>query len=144
MARNVRFRLNSPQVVSETVDGEAIVVNLDSGTYFSIKGDGVLVWNAILNGATVEELTAAVSAQAGADTGQVEASMAAFCESLAAEGLIAARTDAADAPVLDFASAGAGLLEPAFESYNDMQDLILLDPVHEVAEQGWPHVQAGA
>jgi len=28
------------------------------------------------------------------------------------------------------------------EKYTDMQDLVLLDPVHEVDERGWPHVQS--
>lgn len=27
---------------------------------------------------------------------------------------------------------------PALESYTDMQDLLLLDPIHEVDEMGWP------
>jgi hypothetical protein len=27
---------------------------------------------------------------------------------------------------------------PALEKYNDMQDLLLLDPIHETDEQGWP------
>ena len=28
---------------------------------------------------------------------------------------------------------------PVLEKFTDMQDLILLDPVHEVSERGWPH-----
>jgi hypothetical protein len=28
---------------------------------------------------------------------------------------------------------------PALEKHSDMQDLILLDPVHEVGPRGWPH-----
>jgi hypothetical protein len=31
---------------------------------------------------------------------------------------------------------------PRFEKHTDMQDLILLDPVHEVADTGWPHAKA--
>jgi hypothetical protein len=27
------------------------------------------------------------------------------------------------------------------ERYEDMQDLILLDPVHEVEEEGWPRAK---
>ena len=33
---------------------------------------------------------------------------------------------------------------PTLEKYTDMQDLVLLDPVHEVDERGWPHAQAAA
>jgi hypothetical protein len=28
---------------------------------------------------------------------------------------------------------------PVLQKYSDMQDLLLLDPIHEVDETGWPH-----
>ncbi len=68
-----------------------------------------------------------------------------FSRSLAAQGLIVERQDPVDAAVtLDVARGGQGLLKPRLETYSDMQDLILLDPVHEVDERGWPHAQAAA
>ena len=33
---------------------------------------------------------------------------------------------------------------PSFTTFTDMQDIILLDPVHEVDARGWPHAPAGA
>jgi hypothetical protein len=30
---------------------------------------------------------------------------------------------------------------PILEKYVDMQDLLLLDPIHEVDERGWPNVK---
>jgi hypothetical protein len=144
MSDQHRFRLNSPRVVSEAVDGEAIIVNLDSGTYYSIKGDGILIWDAIVAGAPVDEIAAAVSSQTGASVETVQPALTAFSQSLSAEGLIVPREDVGEPPVVDVSSGGPGLLQPTLESFSDMQDLILLDPVHEVDEQGWPHVQAGA
>jgi hypothetical protein len=32
---------------------------------------------------------------------------------------------------------------PGFATFTDMQDIILLDPVHEVDTRGWPHASAG-
>jgi hypothetical protein len=32
----------------------------------------------------------------------------------------------------------ARFVEPALNKYTDMQELLLLDPVHEVSEAGWP------
>ncbi len=140
-----RYRLNSPQVVSETLDGETIVVNLDTGTYYSIKGDGILLWNAFIDGASLGEIVAAVAEQSGASMERAEPSLEAFSAKLVSEGLIVLReTEAPPAGAIDLSGGGPGLLEPSVESYSDMQDLILLDPVHEVDEQGWPHVQASA
>jgi hypothetical protein len=34
---------------------------------------------------------------------------------------------------------GESYLQPSFEKYSDMQEMLLLDPIHEVSEAGWPH-----
>ena len=38
--RAVTYRVNSPNVISETMGGETIIVNLASGHYFSLQGRG--------------------------------------------------------------------------------------------------------
>src|SRR4029077_555308 len=48
--RAVRYRVNSPQVISETVGGETIIVNLASGHYFSLQGTAVDVWQGLERG----------------------------------------------------------------------------------------------
>jgi hypothetical protein len=71
-----------------------------------------------------------------------------FLDTLSAEGLIESRDgDAAGESVAAAAAGGdengdrpkAPFAEPALEKHTDMQDLILLDPVHEVDARGWPH-----
>ena len=141
MADRPRFRLSSPQAVGETVDGEAIVVNLGTGTYYSMKGDSLVLWEAIAAGATVDEIAEVGAEMVGEPREAVAAVVDGFCASLAAEGLIVEREPTGEPPAVDLSGAGRGLLEPSFETYADMQDLILLDPVHEVDERGWPHAQ---
>ena len=34
----LKYELNEPATVAETIDGEAVVINLDKGIYFSIRG----------------------------------------------------------------------------------------------------------
>jgi hypothetical protein len=145
MTGRSRFRLNSPQVVAETIDGEAIIVNLVTGTYYSLPGDSMLVWTAILDGATVEKMAEAASRATGEPFEAASDAIGEFCASLEEQGLIVpvGENGAGDAPV-DFSDGGPGLLEPAYESYSDMRDLVLLDPVHEVEESGWPHAQQSA
>ena len=33
---------------------------------------------------------------------------------------------------------------PVIQRYTDMQDLLLLDPIHEVEESGWPNMKSEA
>ena len=34
--------------------------------------------------------------------------------------------------------AGVAYTEPSLSVFSDMQDLLLLDPIHDVSEAGWP------
>ena len=34
------FRINSPTVVHEIIDGEAVIVNMKNGSYYSVDGVG--------------------------------------------------------------------------------------------------------
>ena len=127
MSDQRRFRLNSPRVVSEAVDGEAIIVNLDSGTYYSIKGDGILVWDAFVAGASVDEIAAAVCDQTGASGDTVQPTLVTFVQSLADRGpSIVPLEGEGEAVVVDVSGGGPGLLSPTLESFSDMQDLIYL------------------
>ncbi len=143
-----RYRLHTPQVVAEAIEGpdavygEAIIVNLDSGTYYSLTGDTILLWNAIAAGASVAELVDAVAERTGEPSARVREAVSGFVESLLEHGLIVERSDGDEPQVqIDLSLGGNGLLEPEIATYTDMQDLIMLDPVHEVDERGWPHVQ---
>jgi hypothetical protein len=50
-------------------------------------------------------------------------------------------------PAAEMGSNGAASLDrrpfapPIFERYDDMRDLLTLDPIHEVSEEGWPHTR---
>ena len=43
----MRYRINYPQVINETIDGEAIIINLVTGSYYSLDKTGAEVWELI-------------------------------------------------------------------------------------------------
>ena len=43
----MRLRVNRPTVISETIDGEAVVINLDSGHYYSLDGTAGEIWSLV-------------------------------------------------------------------------------------------------
>ena len=72
--------------------------------------------------------------------------MSSFCAELEREGLIVSLDGTADSdpePSFDLPQPNNGQVfsPPVVEKYTDMQDLVLLDPVHEVDERGWPHAK---
>src|SRR6185369_15551367 len=58
---NQRFRVNTPMVTHETIDGEAVIINLDSGNYYSLVDAGSFIWGLIEQGASMSELQNLVS-----------------------------------------------------------------------------------
>lgn len=138
------LRVNSPHVIHETIDGEVIVINLASGNYYSVKGAGADVWDVIQAspGADRTTIAAAVAARFGREREDVERDIAGFLQQLEQEQLVAAGENGAVASAAPASEPGAGAKTfepPSLEKYTDMQDLVLLDPVHEVDGAGWPH-----
>ncbi|MGQ0431882.1 MAG: PqqD family protein [Microthrixaceae bacterium] len=134
------FRINAPQVINEVMDGEAVIINLATGDYFSLRGSGAFVWSALEQGATDEAMIDALVAS-GMAPDDARSAVGALLAQLIAEGLIAPDDTVAPASVSLTPPAGP-IDPPALEKFTDMQDLILLDPVHEVDERGWPSARS--
>jgi hypothetical protein len=146
MEAEARFRLNTPNVIAETIEGEAILVDLRTGNYYSIQGTGSQLWEAIAEGASLGRVAEEVSKAFALDRETAEEAVSSLSDELEREGLIVAVDAAAGSasePVIDLRqdSNGQVFSAPVVEKYTDMQDLVLLDPVHEVDERGWPHAQ---
>ncbi|MGQ0830922.1 MAG: PqqD family protein [Microthrixaceae bacterium] len=138
-----RYRVNAPHVINEVMDGEAVIINLATGDYFSLRGSGAFIWSALEQLADIDSIAAALTA-AGMPAADATAGVDALVEQLASEGLIVVADEAtpADAPAL--AAPPDPLDPPSLEKFTDMQDLILLDPVHEVDERGWPNAPSAS
>ncbi len=44
MNTNGRIKINVPQSVHETIDGEIVILDLDKGNYYSLVGIGADIW----------------------------------------------------------------------------------------------------
>jgi hypothetical protein len=138
-----RLRVNSPNVIYETIEGEVILIDLKTGTYYSLRDSGAAVWQAIEQGAGEDGIAAALGSRYDADEGEIRDAVRRLLGELEREGLVRADDgEAAPAATPSGSDNGAGQLPfaaPVLEKHTDMQDLILLDPVHEVGAEGWPH-----
>ena len=52
------YRVNSPTVAAETVDGEVLMINLESGSYYSLRDTGAAIWDGIERGAATQTIAA--------------------------------------------------------------------------------------
>jgi hypothetical protein len=139
----MRFRVNSPFVISETIQGETIIIHLNTGTYYSLQGTGAEVWDAIVGGSTAAEAGVDLAQRYGIPADEAGTSVASLIADLEAEDLIAPSDVAERQTAAVSAPAEGPFVAPTLGKYTDMQDLVLLDPVHEVSDAGWPQA-AGA
>ncbi len=143
MNRDRVYRVNAPRVISESIEGELVMINLERGTYYSVEGSGDAIWRLVEAGLSHGEILAATrdAVAGGDDPGGIESAVEAFLGRLLQEELIVP-IDVSQGP--GDSAAGAGFeadgefVAPVLRVYSDMADILLLDPVHDVAETGWP------
>jgi hypothetical protein len=140
-----QFRVRNPQVVDDTIEGEVIVIDLDSGTYYSLRDTSAEIWHCIKAGADEASIGDSLAERYTAAREEIGSAVSRLLDELAGERLIeeAAPEGAASGELLSAPPGQNGrvpFVAPVLEKHTDMQDLILLDPVHDVTEAGWPHV----
>lgn len=139
-----RFRVNSPTVIHETIDNEVIIINLDTGSYYSLEKTGADIWNLIVDKVAAGEIVATLGQRYSGNRTEIEGAIRQFLSVLEEEGLIV-KDRATDLPEskslpLPPVTASDGVLAlfepPVLRKYTDMQEFILLDPIHEAEEPG--------
>jgi hypothetical protein len=135
MAAAHRYTI-APSVIHEVFDDEVVIANLDHGTYYSVGGSGVDAWVAVCDGVAMHRVAEAIAAASGADAAVVGDELQRLVDDLVAEALISPDGLAADDP--PHAPTRATYASPTLERFTDMQQLLLLDPIHDVDDAGWP------
>ncbi|HQT21200.1 MAG: hypothetical protein B7Y05_05185 [Polynucleobacter sp. 24-46-87] len=133
------YEINSPHVISESLGGETVIINLQTGTYHNLNGNSSRVWQALTRPVDLDTLVDAVRcAPPVQERPDLQRALAFFLESLLAQELVRIAIKPEQVESLDVIDLSS--LELICESYTDMQDLLGLDPIHEVDPQaGWPN-----
>lgn len=135
-----RYTMRSPNVVADAVDNEVVAVNLESGTYFSLFQQSAWLWTAITSGHPVGIVVEAIEDHSPYSRDDVLAFLAELLtyeliEPLASEHSL----DSVMGPLSDLPSAPFAPL--VVNVHRDLEDILLLDPVHDADETGWPEAR---
>jgi hypothetical protein len=138
------YRVNSPQVILETFADEVVIVNLESGNYYSLDKTGAEIWALLAEGVPLPEIVRHLGQRYAAPEADLDYHLHGWMEQLLAENLLVPSAAPNAAPPAASAPAPAEkrpFEPPILQKYTDMQELLLLDPIHEVDETGWPNVK---
>ncbi len=116
---------------------------MKKGHYHSLRGAAVPTWRLLVSGANVETIIRWLSPVYGRTPQEMALDIVPFVTKLEENNLIvrdpsAGVSDKAAPP--DWLEEHAPTFEPpVLETYTEMEDLLMLDPIHDVDATGWPH-----
>lgn len=115
-------------VAGKVIDGEAIIMNLTNGAYYSVDAVGAVVWQWIdeeQNLATIVERLLTTFPQAAS---VISTDVNEFVEQLLADGLVQEGSSGFPSPVDSALKMPTTYSTPALQKYTEMADLLALDP----------------
>ena len=126
-----RFEIKSPEVVYDEIDGEYVIVDLASGRYFRIQGESGKLFSLIISG---QELQTNKDSSSSRVTELIDSAVRTLVDNSIIREVTAQISAGISDETLSF-----DLNEFVVEEFTDLQDIIGLDPIHEVdLNQGWP------
>lgn len=133
--------INAGQLSAETFETEIVVIHFLRGTYFSLRGAAMALWQWLAAGSDEATLAELLAARYGLDPERARAEVAGAVARLREHELVVESDGPMPARGAYDMAAGPATFEPAqVEAFDDLQELIAIDPVHEVDPmQGWPH-----
>lgn len=133
----MNYVLNDSKMFADVTDGIAIVINSETGIYYGMNGFGTAVYENLVNGASVEEILASIKALDGSPS-DIEAKLNNFIKAMLDNELIVEAPSGSAKVEISAEVAKDDNFELEVKEYNDAQELLLADPIHEVKEEeGW-------
>lgn len=86
LTRDTAVKRN-PQLIAADMDGDTVMMSIESGEYFGLGGVGTRVWDLLAQPHTIAQLTQAICAEYEVDAATCEADIIRFLDELLANGL---------------------------------------------------------
>jgi hypothetical protein len=120
---------NEQQVAAKVMDGEAIVINLSTGIYYSLGSTGGFIWSLIEQRPCIQDIVRCVMEHYEVGEIEAERDVLRLSTELCSEGLAVASV-VGSAGSMPAGAAGQRLPyeTPSVEKYTDMAEMFALDP----------------
>ena len=138
---NAVYRVSGPRVIFENIEGELILVHMERGTYYSTDEVGAHLWSLVQAQSSLAEICESLEARYDAPPEVILNAVTAFMSRLVEEELVVTGEPLPNGqhePLPPAAGDRKPFTPPTLQSYRDMQDMLSLDPIHDVEAAGWP------
>ena len=128
----VRVRPNMQDVAAKVLDGEAIMINLTLGTYYSLDRIGTVVWELIERGHSLRRIVEALTSRFDVSPETARADLQRLVGEMLEEGIVVRVDEGAkrdrEPPPSGTAEVKSAYEPPKLSIYRDMADLLALEP----------------
>ena len=127
------YQLNEIKMFADITDGIAIIINSETGIYYGMNAFGTQVYENLANGVSTDKIWETIK-----DYGVDEDNYNAFINALIEKEILLSAPNSNQEVNMDKNIAQNDGFELVLKEYNDAQELLLADPIHEVKEEeGW-------
>jgi hypothetical protein len=133
------FCVDNANVSWERVSGEVIAIQLNTGKYYSFSNVAADIWSLANNGVSIESVLSALQ-KIYNPSDIVETEVRDFISKCFAERLLVECESENELQDLPNDTNRSVVTSPKLSEYSDLQDLILVDPIHDVDDSGWPNL----
>lgn len=145
LSLQARFRPNEKEVAAKVLDGEAIIINLSNGIYYSMDKVGGVLWAMVEAGHSLEETVEEIVARYDVSPEQARADIDRLAAELIQENLVLASDHAPPPREHPEPRQKLPYESPRLNIYRDMGDLLALDPpMPGLEEIPWKEPAAGS
>lgn len=130
------FSICRSKIVYEILVTEVIAIDFNTGNYYALVHTAKQVWQMIEQLMSFDQMAQAIADLYVLNIGQAKMDLRRFIDQLLEHGLIEESHEKGSSTQVS--SHGWAYDPPKVQVYTDVQNLLLLDPVHEVTEAGWP------
>ena len=129
-----RLRPNEAEVAAKVMDGEAIMINLSNGMYYSMDQVGGLIWAMIDAGHRLDQIAATIAEQYEVEPSVARADLERLANELLEEKLVLVADGEAALGPFEPGQPGAtdgsklAYMPPVLNAYRDLGALLALDP----------------
>jgi hypothetical protein len=148
MENRIGYTINTSKIVFEKFEDETILINLTKGNYYSLTNVAHSVLELLQKGIDGSSVISVIANIHNKFEQEIANEINEFIESLLKEELIESislsnNNVSSIVSEMDKKKVDKPYSKPILETYSDMQDLILLDPIHDVNDSGWPNPKGG-
>lgn len=134
----MNYQIDSKNVSWERVENEVIAIQLVTGRYYNILDSSCEIWSLLSNGHSIESIINFFESEFSFD--DVSNDISSFLDDCKRSQLIINLTSEIDINKIESTTFLKSWSKPVLVEYTDLQDLILVDPIHDVEVSGWPDV----